>query len=255
MKKTIYFLLIITLPGLFSQCKKNSTPVQPSQDDQPLTYKWPYIIRTKFLCNDGRAFVLRSASNYETLQWEPVTRQQLDEIKADNPNSSNPYIWKFDGAVFTGMRVATLPGYGNITSTFLNARKIFSIYQQGDDNVKRYLVPPTGTTTDEDHTSLGIGPSHWAFLAAYEDEDLKQMDLSVSRSNPTDSTIRLESWGTPHWWYLSLPTDPDDVCDDFNASVIWRSTFICPNSTVIGGTDWWKFDHCAVSQLVLEKVE
>ena len=234
---------------LFTQCKKKSAPVPPPVNGDTLSFGTPYIIRTKYLCPDGRAFALRSISNYEALQWEPVTKEQLRSIKEDDSNGSNPYVWKFGSAITHGGTIGPLPS----ELTFPGAIRVFSMYQQGTDGVKRYLAPPSASTNHEDNTGLGLGPSYSAMLTVFTEEDLKVIEIATTRFHATDSTVRLMGYGQPFWWYLSLPTDPDDICEDYNSRVIWRNSFACPNSTSIGNV--WKADFCAVSQLVLEKID
>jgi hypothetical protein len=241
---TILFTII-----LFSCKKNNNTPQQ--QEDPPIPHGY-YIIRTKYMCADGRAFVLGSFSNHETMGWSRATPEEVKAIKEDGPPDSNSSIWKVGKSVITGPGIVEMPG-----PSVGNVRPSFSIYQEDlsdPDQPKRwYITTPGDSPNPDDETGFGIGPSIGISQATYSEEDLQNIIISMTYSSITDSTGRLAAWGRPYWWYISLPTDPDDICDDYNNAVIWRNSWLCPNSTTMG--DAWKYETCAVNQLVLEKVE
>lgn len=241
MKPLIIALLFVSL---FTQCKKGNSPQPPAKIER-ITPGY-YIVRTKYMC-DGRAFVLGSISNYEAINWQPFTPGEIKGIKEDAPFVSNSYIWRVGESVRNGI-AAELPGPYSGPGVI----HVFSMFQQAPDQSIRYIVPPGPANYPGDNTGLGIGPSYRVDQSAFSDADLENMQIAMTYIPVSDSTGRLAGFGKPHWWYLSLPTDPDDVCDNYNPMVIWRNSWVCPNSTTIGNA--WRSDACAISQLVLEKV-
>lgn len=240
-------LFALILVSFFTQCKKGNTPQQPVNDNDTLA-PGNYIIRTKYMC-DGKAFVLGSFSNREFIKWEPHTPEEIKGIKDDKPYTSNTYIWTVGKALTSGP-ATQMPAPPSSSNS--GWRRVFSIYQKAPDETNWYLGT-IGKGPYEDNTGLGIGPSYSVALSSFSDEDLPNVNIPMSYFSVTDSTGRLTAYGEPYWWYFSLPTDPDDICDDYNSAVIWRNSWVCPNTTVIG--DAWKWDACAISQLVLEKVD
>ena len=248
MKLLITTLSALALTVFFTQCKKGSSQ-QPTDNKVDTIKRGNYIIRTKYMCPDGKAFVLTSASNLEFIKWEPCTPEYVQSIKND-PSTPNTYIWTVGEALVGGQTVVDYVPDGVIG--YIGARRVFSIYQKAADGTDWYLTTP-GKGPHDDNTGLGIGLSYRATASYFSDEDLPNVVSSISYFSMTDSTGRLTVYGEPYWWYLSLPTDPDDVCDDYNSMPIWRSSYLCPNTTVIGNA--WKSETCGISQLVLEKVD
>lgn len=247
MKFLITTMTLITVTVFFVQCKKS----KPSKQDADVGISLPhgyYIIRTKYLCSEGRAFVLGSFSNYESVQWRPFTAEELKGIKEDQPYAANTYVWKL-GPTTHGSHSVTLPPGLSVNGGI----RAFSLTQTGPDNTIWYLTPPADGHSQDDNTGLGLGPSFSVSLSSYSPEDLANTRIAMTCLKVTDSTSRLASYSQPDWWFFSLPTAPDEVCNNYNASVIWRNSWLCPNSTSMGNA--WKSDACAISQLVFEKID
>lgn len=249
MKRLTFILFVLMFIGFFAQCKKSNPPQQQGVGIS----NGHYFIRTKYMC-DGKAYVLGSFSNREYIAWQPVSPEDLKAIKGDGPIESNPFIWEVGDAVTHGGTVAPGPAPAGA----LSGRNYFSIYQDDLSDpanpYRWYLTTPNGASSTDDQTGFGIGPSIFATQAAFSDEDLSHTTIRATYFSVTDSTGRIAVYGTGStWWILSLPTDPDDICTDFNSKVIWRNSWLCPNTTSIGNA--WKWDACAISQLVFEKID
>jgi len=250
MKLLTSILFVLIFISFFSQCKKNNPP---QQQGGVVISDGHYFIRTKYMC-DGKAYVLGSFSNREFMAWQPVSPEELKAIKEDGPYESNPFIWEIGDAVsHDGAMIS-----GGAPVGAIGGLHYFSIYQDDLSDPSKpyrwYLITPNGSSSTDDGTGFGIGPSAFATQGAFTNEDLSHMTIRATHFSVTDSTGRIAVFGTGStWWFLSLPTDPDDICTDFNDKVIWRNSWLCPNTTAIG--DAWKWDACAISQLVLEKID
>lgn len=248
----------LSLVIFLSQCKKNNTVNLPGtpQDTGKAITDGRYIIRTKYICEDGGAFVLRSASNYELITWEWTVPENLQSQKNDEQ-----YIWDVKNGVPTGPGVAALPS----NSYAAGAVKRYQIYQRLPNGDYHYFLNPVGESLD-DQLGYGKGPSAPASIFSNNgpytdfysgDPALEPTEVHTLMHvySITDSTYRIGAWDSPlkSWWYFSMEHDPQSSdCSTFHETPFWRNTWICPNSGATGSV--WKSDFCCISQLVFEKV-
>ncbi|MFT3948956.1 MAG: hypothetical protein QM763_18470 [Agriterribacter sp.] len=261
-------LIIFLLSGMFfftlTQCKKKGVTPPVDTDEKNVVENGRYIIRSKYFCNGG-CFVFRSASNYETINWEWTTKENLESIKTD-ADPFNYYVWNIakTGAIGSGIYIYADPlSPDGVSERLLNPLSYYAIYQQMPDGYYSYLPQdrlPPGYTEDPAETG---GPSLYASMINTDvspvsnafDHDLARVFLRQI----TDSTRRIillrdNTWST----VFSLLVDPDGSdCDNLDNTnylrPVWRGTWLCPHSSYIG--DRWHIDDCYTSQLVLEKID
>ncbi|SDD66023.1 hypothetical protein [Niabella drilacis] len=256
MKKLIPIITAMGVACLFTQCKKKNTPVPSAPIEHKIEYGH-YIIRSKYMCSDGKAFVLGSFSNRETLGWTRFTPEEVKFIKEDGQPANNTYVWYIGKTVYTGNSVETTPNPAGGTG-FINSIRYYSIFQDDlANNTRWYLSVPENEPNEIDHAGFGTGPSWNVRLQNFAKEDLPSQRITIANFSVSDSSSRFLHYAGSRWWYLSLPTDDKKVCDEFNNAVIWRHSWLCPNTTVIGD-GWnaaWKGESCGISELILEKVD
>jgi hypothetical protein len=109
--------MLLAFITFFSQCKKNNPPAPPQKNSE--ISPGYYIIRTKYMCGDGRAFVLGSFSNHEVLSWYRASPAELKSIKEDGAFESNTFIWKVGESIIHGPGIAGIPPPANIGSMYI----------------------------------------------------------------------------------------------------------------------------------------
>lgn len=268
MKPLITFFLAGVFFCTLTQCKKGKNTPQPvDNDEKNVVEDGRYIIRSKYFCNGG-CFVFRFGQNYETINWEWTTKENLESIKQDT-DPFNLYIWNI---VRTGALGEALLIYPDSTSAngwserLINPMSYYAIYQQMPDGNFSYLPQdalPDGYTEDEAETG---GRSQYVQMINTDvspvsngfDHDLARVFIRLA----TDSTRRIMLLKKNTWSaYFSLLVDPDGSdCDELEninyARPVWRGTFLCPNSSFIGEFNKiWLLDACYTTQVVLERID
>lgn len=264
MKHLIIFLLVTITLSTFTKCKKNNTQKPVDNDEKNVVEDGRYIIRSKYFCNGG-CFVFRSASNYETINWEWNTKENLESIK-DDSDPFNSYVWNIakTGAIGSGLYIYADPtSPDGVSEKLLNPLSYYAIYQQMPDGYYSYLPQdrlPVGYTEDPAGTG---GPSLYASMHNTDvspvsndfDHDLARVFIrQITDSTRRITLLRNNTWST----FFSLLVDPDgsdcDDLDDVNYShPVWRGSWLCPHSSTIGNA--WRIDACYTSQFVLEKID
>jgi len=255
MKFTTIILATVFL-CTFTQCKKKNIPVSPQPAEDKIEYGH-YIIRSKYMCSDGKAFVLGSFSNRETLGWTRASPEEVKAIKEDGPPADNALVWYIGKTVYGGNATEVLPNpAGDIGS--ISGIRYYSVFQDDLANSTRwYLTVPENVPNEIDHAGFGTGPSWNVSLQSFSEDDLPKQRILIARFSVSDSSGRFVHYAGSRWWYLSLPTDKRDACDDFQNNVIWRHSWLCKNTTIIGdeANTAWKGESCGISELILEKVD
>ena len=265
MRTLITFFLASVFFCTLTQCKKaKNTPPPVDTDEKNVVENGRYIIRSKYLCNNG-CFVFRFASNFETIIWEWTTKENLESVKKD-ADPFNPYVWDIakTGAIGQGLIIyADSSNPNGYTEKLVNPMSYYAIYQQMPDGNFSYLLQDRilpGYTDDPAETG---GPSLYASMINTDispvsnefDKDLARVFLrQITDSTRRIILLRNNTWST----FFSLLVDPDGSdCDDLEninySRPVWRGTWLCPNSAYIG--DPWPYDVCFSSQVVLEKVD
>lgn len=260
MKLLITTIAITIAIVFFSQCKKNNNPVPGYTDN--LIANGKYIIRSKYFCSGG-CFVFRSLSNYETINWEWVTKETLESIKKD-ADPFNSYVWDIarTGAIGDAIYYYADPSSDDgIGEKLINPLNYYTIYQQKPDGFFSYLPSdplPYGYTDDQAETG---GPSAYVSMRSTDlspvssDFDHDQARLFIRQI--TDSTHRITLMRNGMWaTYFSLLFNPDgsdcDELQDINTRPTWRGTWLCPHTSSIGSA--WLSEACYTSNLVFEKI-
>ncbi|WP_133176941.1 hypothetical protein [Terrimonas sp.] len=262
-------LITFFFAGVFfctlTQCKKGKNTPQPvDNDEKNVVENGRYIIRSKYFCNGG-CFVFRFGQNYETINWEWTTKENLESIKQD-ADPFNYYVWNIakTGAIGSGIYIYADPlSPDGVSEKLTNPLSYYAIYQQMPDGNYSYLPQdalPYGYTDDPAETG---GPSAYVSMINTDISPVSNEfnhDLArVFIRKITDSTRRITLMRNGMWaTYFSLLVDPDgSACDDLDntnySHPVWRGTWLCPHTASIGNA--WHVDACYTSQVVLEKID
>ncbi len=270
-KYSVGLAIFIAVIGLLPLCKKNNNnnPPPPDVDSTMRLEPGRYIIRSRFICQDGGGFILRSSSNYETIAWEPTSPENLPWQK-----EADEYIWT----------VQEIEAVANNPSTpGALVRVGYRLYQPVPGGGYRMLAMFRPATNPENSDEHGSGPvESLEYFAVTELPDsligpktpefieanpgyFDGASTTFSIISPTDSTYRVFNDGLPFsfhgrgWndWIMSLTTKPDGKsCDDYRIKPVMRKKLrsglhFLPDPN----RPHYIPDVCYVTQLVFEKVE
>ncbi len=146
--------LAISSIFMLSQCKKNppkGTTALPSDDSDSGFVSGRYIIRTKY-CPNGVAYALVPASNFETLDFIPMRKEDLPLLKTEEG-----VIWNVEDVRAEGF-VVVPPLGSNDYSIFAGYR----IYKQNPaDNIYQVLSMHRPGASKEDEVGDGWGENQY----------------------------------------------------------------------------------------------